>query len=91
MDDRAYQAVVHKIIREGKHGSYAVASCADIDSITFSLSQDVWHESDWPEPGTCVLLSQIRKKRAGWRALCGRYVRPSDEQQTSNREGSSER
>lgn len=84
-NDRGYQAVVEKIIRGGKHGPYAVARTDEIGSITFSLDGNVWQEKDWPEPGMYVMLSQIRKKRAGWRAQHGRFIEPSDDQQTSNR------
>lgn len=83
--NQGYQAVVVKIIRVGKHGPYAVAYTEEIGSITFSLDGNVWQEKDWPEPGMYVMLSQVRKKRAGWRAYHGRFIEPSDEQQTSNR------
>lgn len=83
-NDRGYQAVVEKIIPGGKHGPYAVARSDELGSITFSLDGDVWQERDWPEPGTCVMLSQVRKKRAGWRAQQGRFIEPSDFQQPSN-------
>ncbi len=83
-NDRGYQAVVEKIIRGGKHGPYAVARTDEIGSITFSLDDNVWQEKDWPEPGMYVMLSQVRKKRAGWRAQHGRFIEPSDDQQTSN-------
>lgn len=84
-NDRGYQAVVEKIIRGGKHGPYAVARTDEIGSITFSLDGNVWQEKYWPEPGMYVMLSQVRKKRAGWRAQYGRFIEPSDDQQTSNR------
>lgn len=74
------QAIVQKIVRDGKHGPYAVAKSEELGSVTFSLGEDVWSEKDMPEPGTFVLLSDLRKKRAGWRANSGRYVKPSDEQ-----------
>lgn len=72
------QAVVNKIISSGRHGPYAVAS-SEIGTITFSLRPPVWTEEGWPENGTFVILSDVRKKRAGWRAMSGRFVRPSDE------------
>jgi hypothetical protein len=84
MEKKGYQAVVEKIIPGGKHGPYAVARSDELGSVTFSLDKDVWQEGDWPEAGTCVMLSQIRKKRAGWRAQHGRYVEPSDEQRASD-------
>lgn len=77
---KEYLAVVDKIINNGKHGPYAVARCDQFESITFSLDQKVWQEENWPEPGTCVILSQVIKKRAGWRANHGRLVSPEDQQ-----------
>jgi hypothetical protein len=79
-DVRGYHSVVEKIIHDGKHGPYAVARCEELGSITFSLDASVWQGSDWPEPGMCVVLSKMRKKRAGWRATYGRFMEPSDEQ-----------
>ena len=87
MDDKCYIAVVEKTIRDGKHGPYAVASSDDIGTITFSLEPPVWEEKDWPEGGTMVVLSEIRKKRAGWRANRGRFLQPSDEQQPAAQKG----
>lgn len=76
-----YQAVVEKIIRDGSHGPYAVARSPGLKgSITFSLDASVWQEEDWPEPGMYVVLTSLRKKRAGWRAKHGRFVKPSEEQ-----------
>jgi hypothetical protein len=49
--------------------------------VTFSLEPTVWQEEDFPEAGNVVLLSKIRRKRAGWRAKAGRYYVPSDEHQ----------
>lgn len=80
-NDESYQAIVEKIIPNGHHGPYAVARCAAIESITFSLDKPVWQEKSWPEPGSYVVLSQVCKKRAGWRAECGRFMKPSDEPQ----------
>ncbi len=74
------QAIVEKIIPGGRHGAYAVARSKELGAVTFSLDRKVWQEDDWPEPGTYVMLSQVRKKRAGWRAQVGRFVKPSDEQ-----------
>jgi len=78
--DKSYRAMVEKVIKDGPHGPYAVASSEELGSITFSLEPPVWQEDDYPEPGTEVVLSKIIKKRAGWRARLGRYVTPSDEQ-----------
>ena len=77
----AYKAVVQRVIRDGAHGPYAVASSIQLDgSVTFSLEPTVWVEDELPEEGVVVLLSDIRRKRAGWRAKKGRLFRPSDEQ-----------
>lgn len=75
------KAVVQKVVSEGKHGPFAVATSETVEgSITFSLNKSVWHESDLPKEGTMVMLSGLRKKRAGWRAMSGRFYQPSDEQ-----------
>lgn len=76
----ATEAIVQSV-RDGPHGKFAIATCEGVEgSITFSLDKSVWQESDEPEPGSVVWLSDLRKKRAGWRAMCGRYLRPSDQQ-----------
>lgn len=79
--EKNYRAIVEKIIQGGRHGAYAVARSDELGSVTFSLDGNVWQESDWPEAGTYVMLWDMRKKRAGWRAQHGRFVEPSDEQQ----------
>lgn len=79
MASNVYQAVVDKIIPRGRHGPYAVARCQDLGMVTFSLDPPVWQEGEYPELGTYVVLSKIRKKRAGWRAQSGRFVTPFDE------------
>jgi len=77
----AIVAVVQKVIREGEHGPFAVATSDQLDgSVTFSLEPTVWKEKDCPEEGMIVLLEELRKKRAGWRAKKGRFLKPSDEQ-----------
>ncbi|HBV58244.1 MAG TPA: hypothetical protein DEB73_03235 [Candidatus Magasanikbacteria bacterium] len=86
MASQSYHMVVEKIILNGRHGPYAVASSKDLGCVTFSLDREVWQESDHPEPGMFVVLSQIRKKRAGWRAQSGRFLKPSDEQQQATEE-----
>ena len=85
-NEKSYQAIVEKIIRNGRHGPYAVAHSKELDSITFSLDRLVWQEDDWPEPGMYVMLTQVRRKRAGWRANRGRFVIPSDEQPATSTE-----
>ena len=78
-------AIVQDIIRDGRHGPYAVATSEGIEgSITFSLKPTVWQEKVVPEPGTLVYLSELQKKKAGWRALHGRFQTSSDIQQASN-------
>ena len=75
------RAVVQKVILNGRHGPYAIATSEDvIGSITFSLERAVWREERIPEHGIVVLLSDLQKKRAGWRAMVGRFLKPSDEQ-----------
>jgi hypothetical protein len=72
---------VQKIVPDGEHGPYAVAyptarsvSVRMKGSITFKLGRPVWRKEAWPEPGTEVILSDIRKKhssdsgKGGWRA-----------------------
>jgi len=66
-------AVVQSVVA-GNHGRYAVAISNDIEgSITFSLRKDVWREKEDPEPGTYVVLLELRKKRKGWRAYKARF------------------
>ena len=79
-NEESYQAIVEKIIHKGRHGPYAVATNEELGTITFALDSSVWQEKDCPEAGMYVVLSQIRKKRAGWRATKGRYFGPSDQQ-----------
>jgi len=79
-----YVAIVEKLVFNGKHGDYAIANCKTlVGTVTFALFEPVWLEENVPEKGTYVVLSDIRKKRAGWRAMSARYVRPEDEQQLS--------
>ena len=74
MDSGSYQAIVGKIIPKGRHGPYAVAHCQEFGAVTFSLDLPVWQEEGWPESGMYVVLSQVRKKRAGWRAKSVRFA-----------------
>jgi len=74
------EAVIQKVVNDGNHGPYAVATCEGLKgSITFSLEKPVWNEKDRPNRGDIVILDDIRKKRAGWRAQKARFLRPSDE------------
>jgi hypothetical protein len=75
------EAVVQKVILNGRHGPYAIATSKDLaGSITFSLEAGVWRENRMPEQGIIVVLADLQKKRAGWRAMLGRFLKPSDEQ-----------
>lgn len=81
------KAIVQKVIREGKHGPYAVATSDQVQgSVTFSLEPTVWKEADWPEQGMAVFLERLRQMRAGWRAKTGRFWQLSDEQTERSRE-----
>ena len=84
MDNENYKALVQKTFAEGSHGPFAKASSEELGTITFSLNPNVWKESRLPEEGDYVVLSDIRAKRAGWRAESGRFFKPSDE--TTRRE-----
>lgn len=75
---QSYLAIVEKVILDGKHGPYAVASLPKVGTVTFSLSRSVWKEKSMPEEGVRVILSDLREKRAGWRAMSARFKRPSD-------------
>lgn len=76
---KSYTAVVQNVVPRGRHGPYAVAKSDEVGLITFSLDSPVWEEEDWPDPGSYVVLTRVRKKRAGWRAQRGRFLDPSDE------------
>lgn len=80
VDKKEYRAIVEKVIPDGKHGPYAVVYSKELGSVTFSLGNDVWDGEECPEPGTYVMLSKLRKKRAGWRAQHARFEEPGDEQ-----------
>ena len=74
------RAVVQRIVR-GKHGDYAVATSEAIrdGSVTFSLQRSVWGERRGSERGVIVVLSDLEKKRGGWRAHKARFLKPADE------------
>ncbi len=77
---RPIKAVVQKVVKKAKHGPYAVATSEGVKgSITFSLGEGIWKEKSLPERGYVVLLNDLRKKRAGWRAEQARFLRPADE------------
>lgn len=76
--------VVQSIVSWGRHGPYAAATVGGVPgSVTFSLEPSVWQEEDWPQEGTIVLLSDFRRKQAGWRAQNVRFLRPLDSQAQS--------
>jgi len=78
---KVIRAIVQKIAN-GHRGRYAVATSENIlGSITFSLAYPCWQEIDDPEPGTIVILSSLRKKRAGWRASRARHMQPFNEEE----------
>lgn len=84
------RAIVQKVVTEGEHGPYAVATSKEVEgSVTFSLESSVWQEPDLPESGTEVVLSELRKKRAGWRAMSARFFKPSDEKRAVRKRGTS--
>ena len=80
--DGLVKAVVQKVIPNGRHGPYAVASTPQLKgSITFSLTKEVWQEKCLPECGITVMLEDLRQKSAGWRAMNARFFRPADAMQ----------
>jgi hypothetical protein len=80
MDEKSYIAVVQKIFPKGPHGPYAKASSEKLgQDITFSLNPPIWREKFFPEEGTYVVLSELTRKRAGWRANLGRFLQPDEE------------
>ena len=80
MDNKTYVAIVQTIVKNGKHGPYAVVQLDELGFVTFSLKEEVWTEKKFPELGSYVVLSDITKKRGGWRADHGRFLQPSDNQ-----------
>lgn len=80
MGTEEVEAVVQKIV-EGQHGDYAITTSEKIEgSITFSLEKkdEVWQEKNYPEPGVYVVLSELCKKRNGWRARVARFLKPNN-------------
>ena len=82
MDEKRYVAIVQKIHPDGHHGPYAKATCDGLSgmTITFLLAPPVWNEKRFPDEGSYVVLSELTKKRGGWRADSGRFLEPADEQ-----------
>lgn len=72
MEKREVIATVTSIIPKGRYGPYAVTrSDSREGSITVSLKENCW-EGDLPVKGDSVILSKLRKRKGGWRALKGR-------------------
>jgi hypothetical protein len=78
MAERSYRLIVQKVVNNGKHGAYAVARHEKLGSVTFSLEKEVWQEKRFPSQGSEVVLSDLERKRAGWRAMSARFLRPED-------------
>ncbi len=79
MAEKGHRAIVGNIV-DGRHGPYAVATAEGIKgSVTFSLDPSVWKGKKKLELGTEVMLYELTKKRAGWRAGRVRFYEPSDE------------
>jgi hypothetical protein len=80
---RNIRATVQKIVN-GRHGRYAVATSEDVlGSITFSLSFPYWKEVEDPDPGTIVNLSNLRKKKDGWRAMRARDIKLEEKESSA--------
>ncbi len=73
------RAIVKEIVYRGKWGLYAVAISNDVEgSIVFSPRKPYWNEEALPQLGMVVILSDLHKRRFGWRATRGRFMRPTD-------------
>jgi len=83
--DMLVEAIVKRTI-QGRHGRFTVTSAKGFTgSVTFSLENGAWQEKEDPEPGTYVVLSDIRKrrikgKRVQWQAHKARFFRIEDEE-----------
>ena len=60
-------ATVRKVVL-GTQGYVVTTAQVAYGSITFSLNEDVWNEPNPPEPGSKVILQDIRPDPKGWRA-----------------------
>lgn len=81
-NDESIRALVVGLVREGKYGPYFVSLSEQIgpeSSVTCSLDPTVWVEAAWPQVNQVVVLSKLVRMQAGWRAMHGRNLRPSDE------------
>jgi len=75
-----YLGIVEVVVTtKGGNNRYARATVANIGVVTFSLQPPVWQE-DMPSPerGTYVVMSNIYRKKGGWRAERCRLLRPGD-------------
>lgn len=74
--------ILNKVVEEGQHGPYAVVTpkpeYQDKVSGTVTFSMAVWKESENPEGGVWVVLGDLQRKEAGWRAGRARLYRPED-------------
>jgi hypothetical protein len=82
MVQEKYIGVVQKVFPHGAHGPYAKARSEQLGSVTFALDPPVWREAKWPDEGMCVVMTNMLKKRAGWRADSCRFMRPEDQEAT---------
>jgi len=80
MTESAVKATVQKVFLNATGGPYVTAKAKGIrGSITFSLLEDVWQEHTVPQQGMIVVLSELHKRSAGWRAMSARLLTPADE------------
>lgn len=70
-----FHAFVTGVDQNGQHGPFAYAHCNEQNvDITFMLSADVWQGNSIPEIGDEVILWDLKKRHAGWRALGARFL-----------------
>ena len=74
------RATVTRIYEHGEHGPYFISVSDTLGSVTCSLRSPVWQDEVWPKVGQVVIFDELDLMSAGWRAIHGRRVRPSDEQ-----------
>jgi hypothetical protein len=65
--------IVDRIVPDGPHGPYAVTKTDDPrigGFITFGMGneENAWTEKIWPSEGDAIHLSNLKKRRGGWRA-----------------------
>jgi len=59
--------------------AFATTNDPDYDTLTFSLSSDVWMGSGPPQKGEVVVIQGVSRFTQGWRALKARRFTPDDE------------